>query len=81
MKLIKNKIKNAIIEIIMFISIKLETINLFMIKKENNIDKVQIKKLKNSLIKPLFNPISEVINSKIRMIQSIKLRFENSIID
>ena len=81
MKLIKNKIKNAIIETIMFISIKLETINLFMIKKENNIDKVQIKKLKNSLIKPLFNPISEVINSKIRMIQSIKLRFENSIID
>ena len=81
MKLNKNKIKNVIIETIMFISIKLETINLFMIKKENNIDKVQIKKLKNSLIKPLFNPISEVINSKIRMIQSIKLRFENSIID
>ena len=81
MKLNKNKIKNVVIETIMFISIKLETINLFMIKKENNIDKVQIKKLKNSLIKPLFKPISEVINSKVRMIQSTKLRFENSIID
>ena len=65
----------------MFISIKLETINLFMIKKEKIIDKVQIKKLKNSLIKPLFKPIIEVINSKIRMIQSTKLRFKNSIID
>ena len=81
MKLNKNKIKNVIIETIMFMSIKLETINLFMIKKEKNIDKVQIKKLKNSLIKPLFKPISEVINSKIRVIQSTKLRFENSIID
>ena len=81
MKLNKNKIKNVIIETIMFISIKLETINLFMIIKENNIDKVQIKKLKNSLIKPLLKPISEVINSKISMIQSTKLRFGNSIID
>ena len=81
MKLNKNKIKNIIIETIMFMSIKLETINLFMIKKEKNIDKVQIKKLKNSLIKPLFKPIIEVINSKIRMIQSTKLRFKNSIID
>ena len=81
MKLNKNKIKNVIIETIMFMSIKLETINLFMIKKEKNIDKVQIKKLKNSLIKPLFKPIIEVINSKIRMIQSTKLRFKNSIID
>ena len=81
MKLSKNKIKNVIIETIMFMSIKLETINLFMIKKEKNIDKVQIKKLKNSLIKPLFKPIIEVINSKIRMIQSTKLRFKNSIID
>ena len=81
MKLNKNKIKNVIIETIMFMSIKLETINLFMIKKEKNIDKVQIKKLKNSLIKPLFKPIIDVINSKIRMIQSTKLRFKNSIID
>ena len=81
MKLNKNKIKNVIIETITFMSIKLETINLFMIKKEKNIDKVQIKKLKNSLIKPLFKPIIEVINSKIRMIQSTKLRFKNSIID
>ena len=81
MKFNKNKIKNVIIETIMFMSIKLETINLFMIKKEKNIDKVQIKKLKNSLIKPLFKPIIEVINSKIRMIQSTKLRFKNSIID
>ena len=81
MKLNKNKIKNVIIETIMFMSIKLETINLFMIKKEKNIDKVQIKKLKNSLIKPLFKPIIEVIISKIRMIQSTKLRFKNSIID
>ena len=81
MKLSKNKIKNVIIETITFMSIKLETINLFMIKKEKNIDKVQIKKLKNSLIKPLFKPIIEVIKSKIRMIQSTKLRFKNSIID
>ena len=81
MKLNKNKIKNVIIKTITFMSIKLETINLFMIKKEKNIDKVQIKKLKNSLIKPLFKPIIEVINSKIRMIQSTKLRFKNSIID
>ena len=81
MKFNKNKIKNVIIKTIMFISIKLETINLFMIKKENNIDKVQIKKLTNSLIKPLLKPIIEVINSKISMIQSTKLRIENSIID
>ena len=65
----------------MLMSIKLETINLFMIKKEKNIDKVQIKKLKNSLINPLFKPIIEVINSKIKMNQSTKLRFKNSIID
>ena len=81
MKLNKNKIKNVIIETIMSISKKLETINLFMIKKEKNIDKVQIKKLKNSLIKPLFKPINEVINNKIRMVQSTKLRFEISIIN
>ena len=81
MKFNKNKIKNVIIETIMFMSIKLETINLFMIKKEKNIDKVQIKKLKNSLINPLFKPIIEVINSKIKMNQSTKLRFKNSIID
>ena len=80
MKLNKNKIKNVIIETIMSISKKLETINLFMIKKEKNIDKVQIKKLKNSLIKPLFKPIIEVVNSKIRISQSIELRFKNSII-
>ena len=73
--------KNIIIVKITFVSIKLEIINLFIIKNEKNIDKIQIKKFKNSLIKPLFNPISEVVKSKPSTIQSIKLRFENSIID
>ena len=45
---------------------------LFITKKENNIDTIQIKKFKNSLINPLFKPISEVIKSKIKIIQSIK---------
>ena len=52
--------------------IKLKINNLFINKKENNIDKVQIKKFKNSLINPLFKPISEVIKSKIKIIQSKK---------
>jgi len=47
-------------------------LNLFINKKVNNIDKVQIKKFKNSLINPFFKPISEVIKSKIKIIQSIK---------
>ena len=53
-------------------SIKLKINNLLINKKENNIDKVQIKKFKNSLINPLFKPISEVIKSKIKIIQSKK---------
>ena len=55
----------------MFESIKSKFSKLLIIKKENNIDKDQIKKLKNSLINPLFIPISEVIKSKISIIQSI----------
>ena len=54
----------------MFEFIKLEISNLFIAKKENNRDKVQIKKLKNSLINPLFKPINEVVKSKIKIIQS-----------
>ena len=57
---------------ITFAFIKLKIINLFINKKENNIDKVQIKKFKNSLINPLLKPISEVIKSKIKITQSIK---------
>ena len=71
-KLNKNKIKNIIIKKITFGFINLKINNLFINKKENNIDKVQIKKLKNSFINPLFKPISEVIKSKIKIIQSIK---------
>ena len=52
--------------------IKLKIINLFINKKEINIDRVQIKKFKNSLINPLLKPISEVIKSKTKIIQSIK---------
>ena len=52
--------------------IKFKINNLLINKKENNIDKVQIIKFKNSLINPLFKPISEVIKSKIKIIQSIK---------
>ena len=55
----------------MFEFIKLEISNLFITKKENNTDKVQINKFKNSLINPLFIPINEVIKSKIKIIQSI----------
>ena len=73
--------KNIIIVKITFVSIKLEIINLFIIKNEKNIDKIQIKKFKNSLIKPLFKPIKEVIKIKIKIIQSIKFKFVNSIID
>ena len=68
----KNEIKKPTNKKIIFELIKLEISNLLIIRKENNIDKVQIKKLKNSLINPLFKPISEVINSKIKIIQSIK---------
>ena len=71
MKLNKNKIKNIIIKKIMFGSIKLEVRNLFINKKENSMDIVHIKKFINSLIKPLFNPIMEVIKSKSSIIQSI----------
>ena len=71
-KLNKNKIKNIIIKKITFGFIKLEINILFINKKENNIDKVQIKKFKNSLINPLFKPINEVSKSNIKIIQSIK---------
>ena len=63
--------KNIIIEKMTFEFIRLDISNLFVIKKENNIDKVQIKKFKNSFINPLFKPINEVIKSKIIIIQSI----------
>ena len=72
--------KNITIILIMFELMKLEISTLFVIKRENNKDKVQIKKFKNSLIKPLFKPIKEVIKSKINIIQSIKWKFKNSII-
>ena len=67
----KNEIKKPANKKIIFELIKLEISNLLIIRKENNIDKVQIKKFKNSLIKPLFKPISEVVKSKIKVIQSI----------
>ena len=59
-----------IIEKIMFGFTKFKNINLFIIKNENNMDKVQIRKFINSLIKPLFKPIIEVIKSKIKIIRS-----------
>ena len=62
---------NPFIEKITFEFIKLEISNLFITKKENNIDKVQIIKFKNSLINPLCKPINEVIESKTKIIQSI----------
>ena len=69
------------IEKITFEFIKLEINNLFITTRENIIDKIQIKKFENSLIKPLCKPISEVIKSKIKTIQSIGLRFNISIIN
>ena len=67
----KNVTKKTANKKIIFELIKLEISNLLIIRKENNIDKVQIKKLKNSLINPLFKPISEVVKIKIKVIQSI----------
>ena len=66
-----NNIKKIIIEKIKFGFIKLRVISLFIVKKENKIDKVQIKKFKNSFTKPFFKPISDVVKIKIRIIQSI----------
>ena len=66
----KNEIKKPANKKIIFELIKLEISNLLIIRKENNIDKVQIKKFKNSLINPLFKPISEVVKIKIKVIQS-----------
>ena len=66
----KNEIKKPANKKIIFELIKLEISNLLIIRKENNIDKAQIKKFKNSLINPLLKPISDVIKSKIKIIQS-----------
>ena len=66
----KNEIKKPANKKIIFELIKLEISNLLIIRKEKNIDKVQIKKFKNSLINPLFKPISEVVKIKIKVIQS-----------
>jgi len=70
--------KNIIIVYITFWAIKLAIKRLLITKRENNIDKVQIKKFKNSLMKPLFNPISEVVKSRLSIIKSTKIKFENS---
>ena len=67
----KNVTKKTANKKIIFELIKLEISNLLIIRKENNIDKAQIKKFKNSLINPLFKPISEVVKIKIKVIQSI----------
>ena len=55
----------------MFVLKKFKINKLFVNKIERIIEKVQIKKLKNSTINPLFKPIIEVIKSKVTITKSM----------
>tara|TARA_B100000902_G_C26889606_1_gene706689 strand:- start:369 stop:584 length:216 start_codon:yes stop_codon:yes gene_type:complete len=65
------KTKNNIIEIIIFNSSVYKFIKEFDKKSAKIIDKVQTQKFKNSFMKPLLAPISEVITSNTKTTKSI----------